>query len=329
MQWFLVLFFVLCNLTVAYPTFSDKAIICGVCKNVSSNLPIMIRSIEEIGDLFAEYSVCIYENNSTDSTVQILRDWERSNARVTIISENLSREELLRSGESRTWDNMPFRTEVIARARNIVLERVLSSTFEDYKYVFMLDMDFKTQFDIKGIIHSLNVKTEWDAICANGITDEGKTYDRFALRDYFMPFGPELLGDEWWRHVMVSPLILKRDSKLKPVYSAFGGLTIYKRSSIKGCSYSGIVTPELEKVVQKILFDEKNRHHPEILKYLNRDDSKNTVFFLNNTPNRIKWICNSGGYDVPVSCEHTTFHAMMFCNGCDKIFINPRMIVRY
>ena len=57
---------------------SEKVLICGVCKNVSeTRLPFSIKIVEQIGALFEDYRVIIYENNSTDYTPTRLYKWEK------------------------------------------------------------------------------------------------------------------------------------------------------------------------------------------------------------------------------------------------------------
>ena len=191
----------------------------------------------------------------------------------------------------------------------------------------MVDMDFKNGIAINGIKNSLNQKNEWDAICANGITKKGTYYDSYALRDKELPFGPEIEGETWWRLSGARKIVLKQNHPLIPVYSAFGGLAIYKRSSIKNCHYSGIVTSQLENFVKQIIFDKPS--HPQVVRYLNMDHSIDSFYRISPEVNSIKWSLNSGGYEVPVCCEHVAFHAMMIANGHTKIFINPNMVVRY
>ncbi len=315
------------ELGIAHPKFSEKAIICGTCKNVEKPLPAVIQSIEKIGVLFSDYKVFIYENNSTDNTVSILNKWAERNSNVDITSESFSKEELYSLAISHTFENVPFRTEIIAYGRNIVMKKALESHLDDYTYVFMLDMDFANGYSIKGICDSLTQMIEWDAIFANGIDRQGKYYDQYALRDGVMPLGPELLGNEWWSSLATHSLNLNKKNQLKAVYSAFGGLGIYKRNSIKDCYYSGTVTDELEIFVKN--FISSNTNHWQVLKYLNEDKSTHSLIRISNSDDAINWRINSGGYDFPVCCEHVTFHAMMINRGHDKMFINPKMIIQY
>ncbi len=69
--------------------FLGKIIICGVCEDIETALPFTIASIEEIGSHFADYWVFICENNSLDSTPQLLKEWGTKNTHVHLLSEEL------------------------------------------------------------------------------------------------------------------------------------------------------------------------------------------------------------------------------------------------
>jgi hypothetical protein len=321
----LFVFSITCGWTKEPQIFAEKAIFCGVCKNSAKSLPITIYSVEKAGSLFSDYRVFIYENNSTDGTVELLKKWAEQNQHVTVISETVTSEQLLAELSTRVSEGHPYRTELIARARNIVLEKALDPALDDYTYLFMSDTDFEFPWDTRGIIDSLKQTTSWDAICANGIGLNGRTYDRFALRTHWRPFGPELLGEAWWVEQGQVPFVLNRTAPLFPVFSAFGGLTIYKREALRGCRYSGVVTEELE--LQTARFIAENPTHPEVLAYLTRDDKHHEIVPLH--PNGIRWILNSGCKVLPACCEHVTLHAAMAARGHNKIFINPRLIMRH
>jgi hypothetical protein len=305
-----------------------QVVICGVCKNVSPFLPKTIASIEALGAKFRDYRVFIYENNSSDATVEQLRAWAERNPKVTITCENIPREELLSQGKSHTWDSLPFRTEAIARARNIVLQQALDAQYDDYEYLVMADLDLPHKWDIEGIMSSFYCTASWDALFSNGIDSKGHHYDRFALRDDKRPLGPELLGEPWWQDVYSHSVKIKRDAPLYPVYSAFGGLGIYKREAVRGCSYTGTVTPDLELLTQRLIAL-KGLEHPQIAQYAHRDSADLEVVRLSTDPSSIKWILNSGGHAFPVCCEHVTLHASMILHGHNKLFINPRMTMQY
>ncbi len=109
-------------------------------------------------------------------------------------------------------------------------------------------MDFKIPPKFEGIVETFQDQRDWDAVLAYGV-DPSRTYwDWYALRDRNYPIGSELLGNYWW--YMPKKLSLNMNSDWYPVYSAFGGCGIYKKSSIQDCRYSAVVTEDLDLLTQ-------------------------------------------------------------------------------
>jgi hypothetical protein len=320
---FFLILFSLCSISNAkeIQPCPEKILICGVCKDISPTLINTIKNIEYLGDLFADYAVIIYENNSSDRTPIQLANWAKINKRVIFKSENLAAAEMPAS-----------RTEKIARARNMVLEIAKDPIFQDFKYLVMADLDFKKSWPIEEILKTINSESEWDCVSANGVRRNNYYHDFYALRNNKFPFGPELLGDDfWWEEVNEGYKIPYHEIWM-PVYSAFGGLAIYKTSSIINFSYSGVVTEDLTTYYKHII-SSIPQTHPIIQKYLNLidgsvdEDSLNSmipIIFRPNIP------CEHPLDYAPITCcEHVPLHASMFLHGFGKFYINPKMIMQY
>ncbi len=333
-------------------TIPAKVLICGVCKNVDKQLNQTISIVESIGSMFEDYRVIVYENNSTDLTPSMLKQWTFHNSKISAFSENIEKSVLSQSiincdFDPRTKDDL-FRPELIARARNIVLEKAMSEEYENYPYIIWMDFDFKIFPNLEGIKEVFLSAKEWDAVFANGIlVNNGDFYDWYALRDTTWPLGPEVVGDDWWYGKQRS---LDLNSDWYPVYSAFGGCGIYKRSSLKGCRYSALVTSDLEKLILKILsedslknnfyvrkyWDELKRFHtrtylpqPAPFAELITDPLVGVVIRQEKNPVVFRMSGFTCTYQYPVVCEHVTLHASMIINGHDKLYINPRMTFNY
>jgi len=304
---------------------NNRVVIGGVCKNVGETIETTLQKIEATGRCFSEYRALIYENNSTDATKSILNRYRDSHGYL-IISEDLSREEIFSRTEIRSWDNQPCRMELIALARNRLLDTLSQNQLRHYDYLILIDLDL-FDWDIQGIIDSFRF-TNWDCISANGIIADGRYRDAYAYRDAEHPFGPELLGEYWWR--TVCPRIQRQltGSELLPVYSAFGGLAIYRLDAIRGCRYSARITPEFDKLVDRIL--KSKRVSREYLEAMREEQAKAGVG--NGTSSGITGehginYLNNSGYGYPVVCEHVNFHSQMISRGCDKIYVNPGMTI--
>ena len=158
-----------------------------------------------------------------------------------------------------------------------------------------------------------------------------------------------MVGDSyWWRLSEVTDhLSLDPQGPWKPVYSAFGGLGLYKRESLKGCRYYGTVTRDLEKMMLIWLEKAKTKDnvcflndYQERLKTLtiinltqkeigNRDVLDNEIgvrLYNAHGLGKIVWLSCTRNSTLPWTCEHIPLHASMALKGHDKIFINPRLI---
>lgn len=304
-----------------YDCRNEKVVICGVCKNVAVALPIMIKKIEKLGEEFKDYAVIIYENNSTDESKNQLLCWARNNKKVQLISEDLTYEQLCtRTIAHAKRDGAPCRMELIAYARNQVLNVALSEKFDDFKFVIMTDLDFLEGWSALDVVETLKTHTPWDCIAANCMTRDTRYYDRYAFRDEDFPFGPEFIGEDFWQEANACSQSFDRNGNFKKVFSAFGGLAIFKRDALKGCEYSGYVTNDLKLFYKSII----NKLSSEVYnKYKHNKNIRKA-----QTDPEISFMANSG-YDGPVVCEHCTLYASMILSGHDQIFINPKMICIY
>lgn len=290
----------------------EKVLICGVCKNIGPAVFNTIKNIELLGNQFADYSVIIYENNSSDKTSFVLSQWAKINKKVTFISEKIPAHKLA-----------PTRIENISNARNIVLSLARDPKFFEYKYLIWADLDFEKPWPINEIVKTIESPVEWDCVSANGIRNRSY-YDRYAFRNETYPFGPELLGDDYfWPELWKSWFSISDADNWIPVFSAFGGLAIYKTQSILNFYYSAHPTEDLKNYYQQILHSISltNSHLQRYLSLMNmniNDLSHVPIEFQLDDQN------NSG-----VCCEHLPIHASMALHGYGKFYINPKMIMHY
>lgn len=345
---FFLFFFCQIHGTIPY-----KVVICGVCRNVALKLPKTIQIFEKIGNLFEDYRVIAYENNSFDITPQILKKWAFLNNKIFVKSETVSNSELqqtiINSNQKRTC-----RPEAIARARNIVLQIALSPEYQDFNYIIWIDMDFTIEPAYEGFKETFESTQSWDAVFANGINAKNKYYDTYAFRDNIYPLGPELLGARYWWANPPDHVNLNKCRNWHPVISAFGGCGIYKKESLNGCQYSGLVTDDLASLYRKIIAT--NPSNFIVKKYLDYVKTFKPIINLTEAPspalpiiknfnagivtnslfNDIIWSAQTPAYMMdpksfryPSVCEHVTLHASMIKNGHNKLFINPRLVFNY
>jgi acetyltransferase-like isoleucine patch superfamily enzyme len=206
----------------------SSATIVGTAKNIEKYLPNTIKKLEMIANLFYQHQIIIYENDSNDKTLSILKEWKSSREDkydIKIISETNIKGK---------------RTHVLSYARNLLLKEALKY---DYEYFIVVDLDdVITDLDEKGILSSfeLNNEVDWAGIGGN----QNVYYDIWALRtkDDWLKF-------DWMecysklkdynhccisRHREINP-----DDEMIEVESCFGGIMIYKTKYIKDSRYYG------------------------------------------------------------------------------------------
>lgn len=128
----------------------------------------------------------------------------------------------------------------MATYRNKYLAELFDSKFSP-DYVIIVDLDI-SGINIPGIIHSFSLRSEWDVVCANGISYSNSLkklyHDSYALVELGKQAVPQTEVTIFANRRLWS--FLKPGFPLIPIYSAYGGLSIYRYDAIKGKSYTVI-----------------------------------------------------------------------------------------
>jgi hypothetical protein len=302
-----------------------NVIICGVVKNAERYLQANIERAIELGQRCDKYKIVLYENNSTDGTKAILNAYATKPA-FRIIAEDIDAETIKRN--SKIWaytqvtgSDHPCRIEQISNARNKIVNELQQEIYEDFNYVVMIDFDSR-MFLVEGILDSLRLVKENQkrVIYANS----EKYYDYYALRsshsDYNL-FGPELMGEYFWKIVSLQPLhIDPKQTNLVPVYSAFNGIGVYAKDIFTSHFFDPLPTPSIKKIYTKIITSQPVAY----AKYKTVIQNSCHRFPGGERDELVYWKNNSG-YNKPVICEHVAFNFALISDGCE-IFINPRML---
>lgn len=293
-----------------------RIVLGGIVRNIEANIITIIQFIAALQTAIPELEVCLYENNSTDSTKKLLDNISEMFSFVTVIKEDYDEDFFIRGFPGRTYDNRGCRIHKIAFARNKLLEMIESKNLTENDYVIMMDLDIKTIPDVKVISHIVHnfPRDEIDVLFANGIQGNVHYYDAYEFRSEQLPYGPEILGEAFWSDSHTGKIQNKYepDGGCIPVISAFGGIAIYKAEAIKGCSYSADVTEELHEYYTNlpILDSKPQTHYNGCGLGLYLKDSK--IFYKNNS-----------GYNYPVCAEHVNFNLAIRKKGFKKMFICP------
>jgi len=202
-----------------------NVIFAGTIKNVEAYIQKTLDNINKCGEKFNSYLLIIYENDSTDKTREILLQ-NKKNIYEYIFEDNVTE---------------PRRTMRLANGRNKILDRVREiqkNNNDYYNYLIMLDMDDVNQSGkFVDTIDTCFEYDNWDILTGN---QSDKYYDLWALRKkgdmecdcWKMHFGHGF--DPYYKSFIYLP------NHLLEVDSAFGGIGIYKLSSIPDeCNYVG------------------------------------------------------------------------------------------
>jgi glycosyltransferase involved in cell wall biosynthesis len=202
----------------------SSVVLIGTARNIESHLPKTFDNIKIICDCFEKSNVIIYENDSTDKTLQLLQNWAKERPNAEIITEK----------------NVPgMRTHRLAHGRNIVMNKALELNPE---YVVVMDLDDVNNLLTKDAFMSSFTypDVDWAVMTAN---QSEVYYDLWALRTYddWMPFDCWACTKNDTVENCVNSRFKKidRESPLISVKSAFGGLGIYKTKYLDGCKYDG------------------------------------------------------------------------------------------
>jgi len=305
---------------------NSKVIICGVVKNCVGKISPNIKLAIQTGELFDSYKILIYENNSNDGTKEVLYQYSYNKKKyknIYIISEDIDYETIKKN--SKVWSykevtgsDHPCRIEQICNARNKLVDEINKAEYNYYDYVIWIDFD-SNGWSLEGIVDSFNKKKYWDIIYANGIEQNKTYYDVYALRGLNTYLGPEIIGEEFWKNITYTEL---SGNQLIPVYSAFGGIGIFKKKIFKKYRYNFIINDNVKNFYRKYLNETKlDDSTKEIIKNSEKKFPYGTIDEINSN---IFWKSNSG-YNNIVVCEHVCLKLELYNNGY-KIFINPNMV---
>ena len=304
-----------------------RVLVGGLLRNGEAAVGRITQLALDLQREFGDVIVHVFENNSTDDTPALLMQAAREQPNLFVRCEVWDLNAFRESGKARTWDNGCCRLELIAEARNRLLDWMRESALADDDRFVMIDWDFATAPPIDALVRWIReLPEDLDAVFANGTDRRGRYYDLYELRTAEHPLGPEVMGDRFWTsrarkralHRVIDP-----GNPPVPCLSAFGGLAIYRAGAVGGCRYSPYPTPELHdfytdlftarpghREVRRLRREKVTTHHRGALlgAYLFDD----VIFYRNNS-----------GYNFPIAAEHVNLHLAMRANGRGRFVIAP------
>ena len=218
--------------------------ICGLAKNCARTLPENINFIEEISSLFNMVKVVVVENGSTDSTRVQLNSWANKNQTVKIVNGELAAFSTDKLSPGVNFYYSRHRIAKLAHLRNQYLEELkLSGISFDYLLVMDFDVD---KIRIAGVLDSFAQQKSWDAVAAFGYSISPR-----LKRRYHDTFALVFLENAYLPQTENSIKKIQRDwvpdmtsNNLLPVFSAFGGLSIYRWNLVKSFQYEVVLNED-------------------------------------------------------------------------------------
>ena len=217
----------------------SKIIVCSIVRNAARGLKRNIPIIETICASFKDYKIFVYENDSTDNTKELLIKWKNTfPSKIEIITENIDPTSTVPHNVKSV---NPFyskaRISKMVSCRNQYMEMIEKKKW-DADYLMVVDLDV-AQLYIQAILTSFSSNIEWDAVTAFGYSLSPKLkrryHDTYALTEYKdentaqtetkIKYLAEKYGN-----------LTEKDDWIR-VFSAFGGLAIYKYDAVKGLKY--------------------------------------------------------------------------------------------
>ena len=221
---------------------SSRIVIAGLCMNIEHVVQDLIRRIEHIGSMFADYRVVIFENDSSDSTRSLLLDWQSRNSRVYVLEcpeDILCR--LKQSSAVVDGTMSEGRMKKMVGYRNRVLEHIRENHAE-FDTVMFMDFDIRGPISTEGLASSFGCYSLWDSVSAYGLNGISMTagvpvyYDLLAYDDNTYNISKNLLHGVF---IVNKMMYMKRGGYLIPVSSGFAGPALYKMDVIRaGVTYT-------------------------------------------------------------------------------------------
>ena len=209
-----------------------KIVFLGLARDTDNTLELVLAKISKIGDLFKEYKIYIFENDSKDNTLPILKELQKSRPIEYFTLNGLD-------------EAFPDRTIRLSFARNYLLNATKHLNF-DYVVCFDTDGVF---IDIPepSFLSCFRFDELWDGC----FPVMNPYYDIWALRqtnmlpDDYHEMGkdlPRVIGEENRMRYVFIPTRLQNFDMYKGwllVDSAFGGVALYKANAYYQSSYWG------------------------------------------------------------------------------------------
>jgi glycosyltransferase involved in cell wall biosynthesis len=253
-----------------------KCCICGTVRNCEPYLNKIFENMEKIGTLFEDYRIILYYDDSSDNTLNILKEYIKKNDKFLLFSNKYL---------------LQYRTHRLAAGRNLCIKKI-QNNFSDYEYFIMMDCDDKCAYNIRlKLLNAYLHRYDWDALSFN---HPAGYYDSWALSKRPYVVSCHHFNDGGVGVRQITKIIDKTSKhKLIPCLSAFNGFSIYRTTKFIDCSYDGRFRLDY---IPKSFIEENIRFAGRINFTQNKEDCEHRHFhfesvFKNGARIRISPLC--------------------------------------
>jgi hypothetical protein len=211
--------------------------VCGLARNCAPKLPATIRFIETLSSYFESTTIVVVENDSRDKTRAILNNWADSCSSLHIIDGKVPGEENASDTNANPYYSVK-RVSRLAALRNQYLDFLkVQPAAPDFVLVLDFDVD---RISLEGVLDSFVREAGWDVATAYGYSLSPTLQERYHDTYALVPLGEENIPqlEARLKSIQRNWRQDKASSELVRVYSAFGGLAIYKYQQINNLRYS-------------------------------------------------------------------------------------------
>lgn len=216
---------------MVFSTKKLKVAITSLYRNSSENVEENMHHIKELSSHFGEIEFYCAENNSIDNTYELIKNHSKQLNSVIFKIDDLD-------------ERFNLRTERLAYLHNLLIKQI-----SNVDYVITVDSDgILKDFKVDGLLSCFEY--DWNSWDMMGANSNQRYYDIWALRS------KELDYDCWDMVYHKTQMGMSRDEAIEnyvrrfqvnipktealiQVESCFGGLAVYKFSSIKNCLREG------------------------------------------------------------------------------------------
>lgn len=229
----------------------STVIICSIVRDAEHGLKVNIPVIDAICSHFKDYRIVIYENDSKDRTKLLLNKWaEKDKKRIRVLLNNSDASKTIPAKSNVTCNPFFSRKRItrMVNLRNQYMEYIEKQKWHS-DYIIVVDLDVAHLY-VDPIIEAMGVNRDWNVLTAFGYSlspyFKRRYHDGYALTKLSDEKIPQT-EDMIYSASKILGNLNSSDDWLK-VYSAFGGLAIYKYNVIYGLRYKVLVNddPQVE-----------------------------------------------------------------------------------